>query len=141
MTRSGKVAPAMRQGISLVLTMLIVLGLTLGDVPIGGASGVAITEARVAAPEGGTGVAAAPKQARKRAERQHDHSRNDSTPKQKPKKDHKDNGHKQKGSEHKGHKPKANEPTHQQGKRDGSEQESKGSARRSARRTRESRAN
>ena len=125
MTGSGKVGPAMRQGISLVLTMLIVLGLTLSDVPIGGASGVAITEARVAAPEAGTGVAAAPKHARKRAERQHDQTRNDGKPKQKPKKDHKDNDHKQKGSDHKGKKTKANEPAHQQGKRDGTEQEGK----------------
>ena len=128
MTSSGTVGPAMRQGISLVLTILIVLGLTLGDMPIGGASGVAITEARVDAPEGGTGVVAAPKRAPKRAKRQHDHKKDGKRKHHQQQKDHKDNDHKQKekGSDRKGHKPKAKEPAHQQGKRVGTEQEGKG---------------
>ena len=113
----------MRQGVSLVLTMLIVLGLTLSDVPIGGPTGVAITEARIAPATGNTGVAAAPQRTRKRAERQHDQKQKDGKPKDHQKKDHKRKDHKPKGSGLEGHKAK--EPTRKQSKRDGTSQEGK----------------
>jgi subtilisin len=123
MTEPGKVGPALRQGVSLVLTILIVLGLTLSDVPIGGPVGVAITEARTAPATGDTGVAAAPHRARRRAERQHDQKQNESKPKDHQQTDHKRKGHKPKGSDQVGQKAK--EPTHKQSKRDATKQEGK----------------
>ena len=123
MSDSRKVGSSIRQGIAPVLTMLIVLGLTLSGVPIGGRTGVAITEARVAAPEGGPGLAAAPKRARKGAERQHEQKQKDGKPKHHQQKNHKHKDHKQKGSDQQG--PKEKEPTREQRKQDGTGQEGK----------------
>jgi subtilisin len=120
-----KIGPALRRGIAPVLTIFIVLGLTLSGVSIGGRTGVAITEARVAAPEGGPDLAAAPKRARKGAERQHKHKQKARKQKHHQQKDHKhqDGKHKQKGSDNQGGKEK--EPTREQGKQDGTGQQGK----------------
>jgi subtilisin len=123
MTNPGKIGPAMRQGISLVLTILIMLGLTLADLPFGGPTGVPVTAARVAPATGNTGLEAAPKRARQRAERQHSQKQKDGTPKDHQQKDPKRNDHQPTGSDQQG--PKAKEQTRKQSTRDGARQEGK----------------